>query len=316
MKLLLRCLALTAMCGCIFTSCKKDKQESPENFSPFISEIFAYTPAPGMFVNDPSYGTDEKAKALIGGIDNGLVSLGGYGGYIIFGFDHSIANEPGPDLGIYGNPIIMAGAEWSEPGIVMVMEDTNKNGLPDDTWYEIAGSEHFSDATVKKYEITYYRPEKSEDDIRWTDNLGKNGLILRNTFHNQPYYPMWANGKSSFTFTGTLLENTFQGGSTLSNKPFNFGYSDSGSAEYVSLQGETNRGYNTFDIDWAITEQGERADLKKIDFVKVYTGQNHNGNPDTSTDNPGARVLGEISTEIGGAIDIRLYNKLFSPTAK
>jgi len=313
MKFLLKSLALTAICGLGFNSCKKDQQETPENFSPFISQVFAYVPAPGQFVNDPSSGTAEKAKDLIGGVDNGLVSLGAYGGYIIFGFDHSIKNESGPDLGIFGNPVTINGAEWSEPGIVMVMEDTNKNGLPNDTWYEIAGSGHAATGTIKKYEITYYKPDKLQDDIKWTDNQGKSGFILRNAFHTQAYYPVWANEKASFTFNGTLLENTFKDGGVLSNKPFDFGYSDSGSAEYLRLQETRGRGYNAFDIDWAMTEQGEQANLKKIDFVKVYTGQNHNGSPVTDAANSTARVTGEVSTEVAGAVDIRLYNKFFSP---
>ncbi|WP_143007793.1 hypothetical protein [Pedobacter antarcticus] len=99
----------------------------------------------------------------------------------------------------------------------------------------------------------------------------------------------------------------------MSNKPFDFGYSDSGSAEYLRLQETRGRGYNAFDIDWAMTEQGEQANLKKIDFVKVYTGQNHNGSPVTDASNSTARVTGEVSTEVAGAVDIRLYNKFFSP---
>ena len=37
----------------------------------------------------------------------------------------------------------------SEPGIVLVSKDTNGNGLADDEWYELAGSEYNSPATTK-----------------------------------------------------------------------------------------------------------------------------------------------------------------------
>ena len=57
--------------------------------------------------------------------------MGGFGGYIIFGFDHSVANNAGADLAIYGNPI-GGSAPWAEPGIVMVSQDVNGNGKPDD----------------------------------------------------------------------------------------------------------------------------------------------------------------------------------------
>ena len=62
------------------------------------------------------------------------VSLGGFGGYIVVGFDHSIDNSGDYDLGILGNSF----SGSSEPGIVWVMQDENGNGLPDDTWYELA----------------------------------------------------------------------------------------------------------------------------------------------------------------------------------
>jgi hypothetical protein len=58
-------------------------------------------------------------------------SLGGWGGYIVFGFDHSVENGSGGDLYIRGN----AFEGNSEAGVVWVMQDENGNGLPDDTWY-------------------------------------------------------------------------------------------------------------------------------------------------------------------------------------
>ncbi len=46
-----------------------------------------------------------------------------------------------------------------EPGIVEVSFDTNQNGLPDDEWYELAGSEYYKPETVKEYSITYRKPD-------------------------------------------------------------------------------------------------------------------------------------------------------------
>ncbi len=36
------------------------------------------------------------------------------------------------------------------------------DGLPDDEWYEIAGSEYGHAKTVKNYEITYYKPNENK----------------------------------------------------------------------------------------------------------------------------------------------------------
>lgn len=298
----------------LVASCKKSKENQEPTplplSSPYISKIYEYKPAPGQFINDASYGTVAKANALIGSVDKGLLSLGAFGGYLIFGFDHAIKNESGNDLGIFGNPLIGPGAEWSEPGIVCVMQDKNKNGLPDDgEWYELAGSEYNAAATKKNYKITYHKPNALSDDIKWTDNLGNTGYVLRNTYHNQAYYPAWLNG-DQVSFEGTLLKNTLKEDGLIINLPFVSGYADNGSAEYLNLQDQLGRGYNAFDIDWAVDNTGKKVSLTEVDFVKVYTGQNCNGNPyHPAIDDPRARYLGEISTEIGGAIDIRLYQQ-------
>lgn len=39
------------------------------------------------------------------------------------------------------------------------MQDINGNGLPDDEWYELKGSEAGKEETIQNFEVTYYRPE-------------------------------------------------------------------------------------------------------------------------------------------------------------
>lgn len=293
----------------VLFSCKKETATEKEGTgeqptagtSPYLHKIYEFKQAPGQFTNDLV-----KTDILIGSAGNGLVSLGGYGGYIVFGFDHSVTNTTGTDLGIYGNPLIGVGMEFSEPGIVCVMQDQNKNGLPDDTWYELAGSEYNDIATIKNYKITYYRPSKITDDVRWTDNQGKEGLVLKNQFHTQDYFPTWSTA-NEISFTGTLIKNTLSPGEIITNKPFAFGYADNGSNGYIALQESLGRGYNTFDIDWAVDASGKKVTLTSIDFVKVYTAQNNNGNPfSPDNNNDRSRYLGEISTEFGGAVDLKL----------
>ena len=62
-----------------------------------------YKPAPGQFINElPKYEIGDtqstmnrKALESIGYNTRILISLGGYGGYVICGFDHTIVNVPG-----------------------------------------------------------------------------------------------------------------------------------------------------------------------------------------------------------------------------
>ncbi len=61
-----------------------------------------YKPAPGQFINElPKYEIGDtqstmnrKALESIGYNTRILISLGGYGGYVICGFDHTIVNVP------------------------------------------------------------------------------------------------------------------------------------------------------------------------------------------------------------------------------
>ena len=175
--------------------------------SPYINRVYEYRPAPGQFVNEmPSYEEGDtpedmarKAEECIAHDERVLISLGSYGGYVTFGFDHMIENRPGKmDFQILGNafysnanPNPNASKEGGscEPGIVMVSHDANGNGEPDDAWYELAGSEYDNPTTVHNYRITYYRPDEDKERtpnpdykfindtsyVRWTDNMGNTG---------------------------------------------------------------------------------------------------------------------------------------------
>ncbi|NML38494.1 PKD domain-containing protein [Chitinophaga sp. G-6-1-13] len=264
-------------------------RQATRTSSPLISTVYTYLPAPGQYTNESGLGSVTAAQALVGSTTN-MVSLGGYGGYIVFGFDHSVVNGTGADLGIYGNP---AGPtyQWSEPGIVMVSQDINANGIPDDPWYELAGSEYNASGTVKNYRITYYNPHAAGTNVNWTDNQGNSGYVQANAFHTaNNYYPAMAPNQDSVTFTGTKLVNTLVSGGILTNLAFAWGYTDSYSSEYPAL------GYNTVDIANAVNASGQPVTLNAIDFVKVYTGQNCNA----------GAMLGEISTEVRGARDLHL----------
>ena len=134
--------------------------QAKAQYSKFIQAVDEYVPAPGQFVNTlPQYEEGntaadmaQKCTECIAAGKGDMITLGAYGGYVTFHFDHPVANIPGQkDFAVWGNAFY----DNSEPAIVMVSVDENQNGLPDDTWYELAGSEYYKSATVHGYEITY-----------------------------------------------------------------------------------------------------------------------------------------------------------------
>ena len=284
----------------IYNPTEMDYKPSIGGSSPYIAAVDEYVPAPGQFINTmPLYEEGDDAAAMarkcteaIADNNGGMVSLGGYGGYITFHFDHSVKNVDGEyDIYIKGNAM----DNGSEPGIVMVSKDTNGNGLPDDEWYELSGSADVDSVGKVKYgyEITYTYKEMS--DVPWTDNLSRSGTVDRNTYHTQEYFPLWllqtqAGRQSVLTFRGTLLPNNAydkSGKGTMWVLPaLRYGYVD-------NIKNSNAEG-NSFDIGWAVEPESRTpVYLDYVDFVRVYTGMNQK-----------AGWLGETSTEITGAKDL------------
>ena len=227
-----------------------------------LDRVFEYMPAPGQFINTlPKYEEGDDAasmadKCLKALKADGMITLGGFGGYITVGFSAPIMNLEGPDFRIDGN----AYAGNAEPGVVWVSADDNANGLPDDEWYEIPGSEHKAGRAVHGYTICYRKPATDDGDSYWTGSDGRTGSITHNTFHKQPYYPQWYE-KDSVTFTATLLpDNMSFDGKNWVMPAFEYGYVDN------LPNSETN---SSFDIDWAVKANGQPASLSSINFIKV-----------------------------------------------
>ena len=263
----------------------------------FSDKVYEYTPAPGQFINESVFkditsadAAASKAQELLrqnaGEKKNYYVSLGAWGGYIVVGFDHSIENKGGNDFSIAGNQF----AQSSEPGIVWVMQDTNGNGLPDDEWYELKGSEYGKQETLTSYAMTYYRPKSDNTAISWKDNRGNAGTVERNSSHEQGYYPGWID-MESYTLYGTrLAANTTRHPITgdYYNNPYDWGYADNaGSDQAAGNVSDGDQRKNYFKIANAVNADGSAANLKYIDFIKVQTGISQNSGP-----------LGEVSTEV------------------
>lgn len=183
-----------------------------EGATAYITKVFDFVPAVGQFTNalpeyeegDTQEVMNEKVLAAIGNNERGMISLGGFGGYVVVGFDHTITNVTGKrDFRVLGNAFYSAAnpdpdapeGGSCEPGVIMVAYDKNQNGMPDeDEWYEIAGSAHEDAAlelwydkavaagndvkTYRNYEITYYRPEKNRKLRKKEKNIS-GGKITR-----------------------------------------------------------------------------------------------------------------------------------------
>ncbi|MDR0763895.1 MAG: T9SS type A sorting domain-containing protein [Bacteroidales bacterium] len=288
------------------------------NAHPYIDKIYEYKPAPGQFINTmPQYDSGDteenmcrKAEELIANNKKIMISLGGYGGYVVFGFDHLVENISGKyDFKILGNAFISGtGADGrpkgsSEPGIVMVSYDANNNQIPDDEWYELAGSEYYKPETIHNYEITYYKPDENKirtpdssypflNDttyIRWTANGYGDGYLSRNVYHHQPYYPQWLQDET-LTFKGTKLADNYidesGAGSYYVQYAYDWGYADN----HINSDRRS-----CFNIEWAVDSIGNPVHLQGIHFVKVYTGVNQY-----------CGWIGETSTEVSGAEDLHL----------
>ncbi len=261
-----------------------------------VQRVYEYLPAPGQYTNKmPLYiegetMTDMAQKAEDALKNNGMICLGAYGGYVVMGFDHTIVNVANErDFIVKGNGY----AGSAEPGIIMVSYDTNGNSLPDDEWYEIAGAAHHLPATIRNYEITYYKPDPANGNVRWTDNRDGEGTVDRNSFHAQAsYYPLWHND-DKLTFKGTLLPTNLRNAGTPEVErwtldAYEWGYADN----------QPNTSENAkIDIDWAVDVNGNPVKLKGVDFIKVYTGVNQK-----------AGWLGETSTEVSGVEDLHLQS--------
>ena len=314
---------------------------------PWLSRVFEYRPAPGQFVNTmPVYRVGEPVDSVLarcqasicGRIDTttttfhgveytsidtvwaeGMITLGGYGGYVVVAFDHPVVNMHDYDFEIWGNAFfsdLYSAGGSCEPGIVMVGVDMDGDGVPSaaDKWYELAGSEYDHPTTQHGYSITYYRPAEGKTPtpsnvdpnlndttyIRWTSNDvnpdSTSGFMSRNIYHNQPYWPMWIQDET-MTFTGEKLRcNAVNEGSNGSNayymlENFAWGYVDNlpNNPDRVPVEGYYNPG---FKIDWAVDERGNHVNLTHIDFIKVYNALNQY-----------CGWIGETSTEVAGGID-------------
>ena len=254
----------------------------PNSFNPYITRIFDFDPAPGMLANDIYKDGNTKeavTKTALGRINETSVGypldLGGFGGSIVIGFDHTVVNVPGTsDFRVFGGDVTNpTGAKGNPPapGLIFVAYDKNKNGKPDaDEWYEIAGSQHSKSTTIKNFKITYKKKAVGEPLVTssalWTDyehvyceNSKGDTYYLPRPRGKKEFYPLWAT-QTTVSYEGLKLDVDFKtaraGQTTLwYSTPPEWGY--------------VNAINPDIDIDWAVDKNGIKANLPGIDFIKV-----------------------------------------------
>ncbi len=270
-----------------------------------VFKVVEYRPAPGQHINIEANGTPQAAHNMSAN-ENSSVSLGSFGGYIVLQFINPCGNDPenpyGIDFTIFGN----AFKGSSEPGVIWVMNDKNHNNIPDDTWYEIAGSQYFHGSTIKQYQITYFKTETR--NVEWQDNLGQAGIIKANSYNMQEYYPVPAYfpdyPQDSVVFNGTLMAANINRSNPAEFKiePLDFGYADNhpkkqgfnpAIPDNPYSQEVEGAGGDPVDISWAVDSFGNYVDLQSVSFVKIATGYLQD-----------LDWLGEASTDVSNIVDV------------
>ena len=264
--------------------------------SPYITKIFDYNYAPGQHASIiPANwtGSDFIGQPWTG--SKTFTSLGGWGGYIIAGFDHSIKNVTGKDFGVFTQP-----GPGSEPAVISVMNDANNDGIPNDgDWLEIKGSEYNNPETIHNYQITYLKPT-SNGNVTWNDNQGHHGELVPGFSSNSWWWSGYGT-KTEVVFTGEKLPNAYQNTANIAGQEnwalraglFSFGYGEC----YSNLDYNTSLRANLFDLSDCVDKNGHSVPVSNISFIKIQSGVFQI-----------AGWLNEISTEVSGAVDLSLID--------
>ena len=256
-------------------------------------EVVEYHPAPGQFVNilpegDASASHEEMCRRCEEQMEDGnMVHLGAYGGYMTVKFDHPVQNKRGSDFRIVGNGLYNIDYPLGgtfEPGIVYV-------GVGDDVktckWYELAGSEYYT-REVHDFSITYRKPTAESGEhqqlhstydnyigwsCKWTDGNGtqrdSTGYHMKLDYHQQNYWPQWEN-KDELTFHGGRLPNNAKDESGKGSLWILYRYAEDAYG-YADASLATDP-YSTFDLDWAVDDNGNAVSLDHCDFIRVMAG--------------------------------------------
>ncbi len=255
--------------------------------SRFASYVISYQPGDGQFVNDPDFNDPQRSLGPpIGGgtstPDNSkLVTLGDHGGSITLGFDTTVWDHPdnpfGLDCIVFSNANWIGGnpnLRWAEAAVIEISRDVNHNGIADDAWYLVPGSD-IVDPINQRQNGSFLLP----------DDPFASGVLFNPFVDGTERY--WGYGE----MTPTLLLGDLDADNVIDNPELNetafYTMPDDPFAVGITLG---SGGGDAFDIAWAIDPlTSEPAGLRGFDFIRLSTGADGE-----------AGQLGEISAEIGG----------------
>lgn len=291
--------------------------------SPFATTVVEYAPAPGNFVNMPEF---DDPSAAVGPPQGGgtfapsngsIVTLGGFGGTLILGFDHRVKDDPRNAFGM--DAIVYSNAHWqssnprrrfAECASIEISLDENANGQADDAWYLIPGS-HIVDPAEQFTEVTW------DDDIGdtrfppaeadwvppgaegvWTTfgyalpTAVFGAVVLVNPSSPPTVELVFGYGDTSPTLVlGDLNADDIVDDATMSAEEF---YTWPDDPRVVGMSPGAGGG-DAFDIAWAVDPQtGQPADLPGFDFIRLTTAVDAVTPP-----------FGEKSGEIDAVADVR-----------
>jgi len=210
---------------------------------------------------------------------------------VIAGFNHNITNGSGADFEVFA----LQGTS-PEPAIVYVMSDTNGDGKPNETWYELTGNQ-FSNSK-HNYWVRYYKAINDSSNIKWKDSEGTFGELkcgFGATNSSAWWWP--ATTTDSITFHSTRLPDAYDNNSVNGSQywvvpkdRFIWGYAEN----LYGTDYDNTTGANKLDISNAVDSLGHAVVLPHIRFIKVQTGVLQQ-----------AGWTNEVSSEIRGAKDLR-----------
>jgi hypothetical protein len=273
----------------MFVSCEP-AEEIQEDTSIYLSTVFEYVYGPGQHAaqaksTDTQFIIGNPAK------HNGWLFLGGFGGYVVAGFSANIPNNEGLDFEVFALP-----GAGPEPAVVYVMSDENNDGLPNETWYELKGSQF--EYSQRNYSVTYQRLAAETTNITWSDSNGQTGELIAGFGANNTSAWWWPETQgNTVTFYGTRLpdayENTLVGEVstwTIPEGRFEWGYAENKSGTDF----DSNKNSNRLDISHAVDSNGNSVHLDHIRFIKIQSAVLQQ-----------AGWLNEVSPEIRGAGRLR-----------
>ncbi|MGD9110004.1 MAG: hypothetical protein PVG93_03595, partial [Phycisphaerales bacterium] len=192
------------------------------DFNPFASEVINislngpnepnYLPAPGQRINVWPFNVPENALGSPNGggtqtpNNDGIITLGGFGGQIVLAFDHDVENNPanpfGLDAIVFSNTLWYEGdpnLHWAEFATIEIMPELNGNNIPGDgpgeRWYLIPGSDLFD---ANDYRTQFW--DSSDTNLfgypnyqGWPDTYETGGFELFPNYQNigTPDEPVW-----------------------------------------------------------------------------------------------------------------------------